>query len=115
MSDSIQDKPGRLVVLVNKIKDKPWLKPWGIEATYKVKDWTGPEVKKLATTFDHGTVGTDIAGPFLLPGMKEKPFIYDKPCIHKVMIGANTYYVNEMFLESAYTFYNQEVEKSPEE
>lgn len=109
MIDDIQNNPGRLVVLVNKIKDKPWLKPWGIEATYKVQDWTGLETAKHMTQFDIGTIGTDLTEPFLLPGMQDKPHIYDKPCIHKVLIGSNTYYVHEMYLESAYEYYSQNI------
>lgn len=114
--DDIQNRPGRLVVLSNPDKvNKPWLKPWGIESTYQVKDWTGEWAKKHQTEFLEGTVGTDLAGPFLLPGMKEKPYVYPKPFVHKVMIGANTYFVADTFLEDAYEYLEKNPPLSPDE
>jgi len=113
---NIQDKPGRLIVLSNPEKaNKPWLVPWGIESTYQVKDWTGEWAAKHQTQFPEGTVGTDLAGPFLLPMMKDKPYVYNKPFVHKVMIGANTYYVANTFLEDAYEYLERNPPLSPEE
>ena len=105
MNSINQNKSGRLVVIINPFKDeRPWIKPWGIEAVYQVKNWVGDAAIKYQTTFTVGTVGLDIAGPFLLPEMTESS-VYPKPFIHKVMIGANTYYIHEDFLECAYSYY----------
>lgn len=103
--DDIQSKPGRLVAIVSKVYgDGISHEPWGIEATWDIKDWTVDLAKSKQTRFPSGTIGTDVKGPFLLPHMRERPKAYPKPFVHLVLVGESKYYISDTFLVDGYTY-----------